>query len=361
LKGIIEMAVLWINLAIVYMFSFFSRYFSVPAPMSVTYIKPNKFMAFAVILFLVLVSGLRNNIGDTFFYMHLYETKNFDWDFVLSQKDIGFGILQMLLQQFSDDPQILIFITAFITNILIVLVLYKYSRLFELSLYVYITSGMYIVSMNGIRQFLAAAILFTATKYLLEGNWKRYSLIILFASTFHQSALIFIPIYYIVRRKAWTGVTFMLLLMAIIFTVGFNQFSQVLYSAIEDSHYSEYQNFNEGGANILRVVVYAMPVILAYFGREKLRILFPNSDYIVNMSLLAVVFIIIATQNWIFARFTIYFGLYQLILISWIIKSFTDKNQRFIYYAVLVCYFIYFFYENVISLGIIYRSDFIKF
>ena len=46
----------------------------------------------------------------------------------------------MLLQQFSDDPQILVFTTAFITNILIVLVLYKYSRLLELSLYVYITS-----------------------------------------------------------------------------------------------------------------------------------------------------------------------------------------------------------------------------
>lgn len=353
------MAVLWITLASVYIFSFFSRYYSVSEPTSLTYIKLNNFMILAVILTLVLVAGLRNNIGDTFFYMHLYDISDFSWEFVLSQKDIGFGILQMILKRFSDDPQLLVFTTALITNFLIVIILYKYSRIFELSIYVYITSGMYIVSMNGIRQYLAAAILFTATKYLFEGNWKKYSLIVLFASTFHQSALILIPIYFIVRRKAWTGTTYIMILVAIIFTLGFNQFSQVLFSAIEDSQYSEYQNFDEGGANIIRVIVYAMPVILAYLGREKMRIIFPNSDYIVNMSLLAVVFMIIATQNWIFARFTIYFGLYELILISWVTKLFSDNNQKFIYYMILVCYFIYFFYENVISLGLIYKSDFI--
>ena len=42
----------------------------------------------------------------------------------------------------------------------------------ELSLYVYIASGMYLVSMNGVRQYLTAAIIFTATKYILDGNWK---------------------------------------------------------------------------------------------------------------------------------------------------------------------------------------------
>jgi transmembrane protein EpsG len=359
LKGIIKMAVLWITLAIVYILSFFSRYYAVTETMSLTDIRPNKFMIFTVILTLVLVSGLRSNIGDTYFYKHIYEINDFTWDFVLSQKDLGFGILQMLLQQLSNDSQILIFTTALITNVLIVLVLYKYSRLPEIALYVYITSGMFIVSMNGIRQFLAAAIIFTSTKYLLEGNLKNYILIILFASVFHQSALILIPIYFLVRRNAWTSATYLMLMIAIIFTLGFDKFSQVLFGVIEDSHYSEYQNSDEGGANFLRVIVYAAPVILAYLGREKLRDIFPGSDYIVNMALLNVVFMIIATQNWIFARFTIYFGLYQLILISWVLKLFKNKTQGFIYYMILILYFVYFYYENVISLGIRYRSDFI--
>ena len=58
----------------------------------------------------------------------------------------------------------------------------------ELSLFVYIASGMYTVSMNGIRQSLAAAIIFAATKYILNGNFKKFLLVILLASTFHQTA-----------------------------------------------------------------------------------------------------------------------------------------------------------------------------
>lgn len=102
----------------------------------------------------------------------------------------------------------------------------------------------------------------------------------------------------------------------------------------------------------------ATPLILAFIGRHKLRELFPKSDYIVNMALLGLVFMIISTQNWIFARFSIYFGLYQLILISWVIKVFIEKDQKLIYYAVILCYFVYFVYEHVITLGIVYKSNF---
>ena len=58
--------------------------------------------------------------------------------------DFGFNIFQLFLQQISNDPQLLIFTTALITNLLIVIILYKYSRMIELSLFVYIASGMYL-------------------------------------------------------------------------------------------------------------------------------------------------------------------------------------------------------------------------
>lgn len=352
------MTILWINLAIVFMFAFLARYYAIPATTGPVFVKPNKFMVFGVALSLVLVSGLRSNIGDTSFYIHIYEINDFNWEFIKTQKDFGFNIFQMLLKKYSDDPQIMIFTTALITNVLIVIILYKYSRIFELSLYVYITGGMYLVSMNGIRQCLAAAIIFAATKYIFNGSWKKYILVVLFAATFHESALVLIPIYFLIRRKAWSGTTFILLFLAILIVIGFNQFSEVLFAAIENTQYGGYKNFSEGGANVLRVAVNGLPIILAYLGREKFRKLFPNGDYIVNMSLLGFIFMLISTQNWIFARVSIYFGFYQLILISWVVKLFTDKDQKFIYYGILVCYFIYFFYEHVVTLRIIYKSNF---
>jgi transmembrane protein EpsG len=356
------MTILWINLAIVFVLSFFSRYFAAPAivPGSTMIVKPNKMLALGVLLTLVLVSGLRTNIGDTYFYKHIYEMSDFSWSYIQSQKDMGFGIFQKILKSYSSDPQILILSTAIITNVPIVLIMYKYTRLFELSMYVYITGGLFLVTMNGMRQCLAAAIVFTATRFLLKGHFWKYALVVLFAATFHESALVLIPIYFIVRQKAWTKATFVLLAIAVLIVFGFNQFSSILFSALQDTQYGEYQHVQEQGANVLRAAVYAVPVIISFFGKEKLRKLFPESDVIVNMTILGLVFMIIATKNWIFARFSIYFDLYQCILISWIIKLFREKDQKLVYYTLLVCYLYYYFYESVISLGIIYNSDYLK-
>jgi transmembrane protein EpsG len=354
------MEILWINFIVVYVSSLFARFFSEPLAIEVPFIKPNKILMFFSIASLVIISGLRKNIGDTYFYMRSYEFNDIELKDIKFKGDFGFNILQIILQKISHDPQILIFTCAFLTNLFIVIVLYKYSRMIELSLFAYIASGMFTVSMNGIRQALAAAIVFIATKYILDGNWKSFILVVLLGFTIHQTALIFIPVYFIVRREAWTKVTFILICLAVLLAAGFNEFSKLLFDVLDDTQYGHYSNFSEGGTNILRVAVTCAPLIVAFFGREKLRELWPKSDYIVNLALLGFVFMVISTQNWIFARFNMYFGLYNLILISWIVKLFSKKDGKLIYYLLLGCYVVYFFYEQVLSLNIIYHSDYLN-
>jgi transmembrane protein EpsG len=355
-----NMEILWLNLGVVFFFSFFARYYA-KTDINAISMGTNKIFALGAFLSLVLVSGLRANIGDTYFYKHSYENNDFTWDQIETMDSVGFGILQMILKRFSDDPQILIFTTAIITNIIIVYVFLKYSRHFELSTYVYITGGLYLVTMNGIRQSLTAAIIFMATRYIIKGNFIAYSLIVLFASTFHESALVLIPIYFLVRYRAWSRATLMLLLIAVVIVIGFDQFSSILFTSLENTQYGHYKGFQEGGANVIRVAVFGFPLFIAFLGRERLREIFPESDYIVNMALIGFVFMIVSTQNWIFARFNIYFELYQLILVGWIVKVFREKEQRFVYLGLIVCYFVYYFYENVISLNINYKSDYITF
>ena len=349
------MTAFWISLALVFIFSILSRLVAKPAyidnSIDTNYPKPNKFFVFLVMATLVIVSGLRVNIGDTFVYMASYERNDLSWELVRSGKDIGFGILQMILQSFSKDPQFMIFTMALITNVLIVLVFYNYSRIFELSTYVYITGNTYLVSMNGIRQVLAASICFIAIKYLLERNFFKYALLIVIASTIHFSALIMLPVYFLVQLKAWSKYTFIMIGASVAIVFSFETFTTLLFSALEDTQYSEYSSFNEGGANIIRVVVSAAPLVLAYIGRERMRQVFPKIDFIVNMSILGLLFMIISTQSWIFARVSIYFNLYQLILVSWVLEAFTKKDQRFLYYCIIILYVAYYYYEMVISLG----------
>ncbi len=344
------------------MMSFFARYFSTYATDELTSptIKPNKILTFGALTSLVLTSGLRSNIGDTYVYKNIYNNNDFTWDYIFSQKDYGFGMLQMILKNYiSDDPQIMLFTTALFTNLLIVIVFYHYSRMLEISLYVYITGGLFLVSMNGIRQVLAAAVSFLAIRYVINGNFIKYSLVILLASTFHQSALILVPIYFLVRFKAWSKMTVTVIIVAVMAVLGFDQFSNLLFTALEDTQYSDYEHFDEGGSNIIRSIVAGIPIFVAYIGREKLKHIFPNSDYIINMAILGFVFMIISTQSWIFARVSIYFELYLLILISWIVPLFSKKEGKIIYYGILICYFLYYYYESVLNLNIMYRSDYL--
>lgn len=377
------MTVLWWNLGLVYLFAALARNFAKPsladAPgegdLAFSWrgatadalkrgglmhaVKPHLFYVVCTMACMVLVAGLQNNIGDTFFYMHAFDMHTYTWEDVRTGKDVGFILIQMALQSFTDDPQMLVFTVALLTNVLVVMTFRTYARMLELSLYVYITSGLFLVSMNGIRQCLAAAIIFAASRYLFQGRWKAYTLIVLLAATIHQSALIMIPIYFLVRRKAWTGTTFCLLMAAVLLVFGYNEFSEVLFSALESTQYGQYKNFTEGGANVMRVAVYGIPLLLAYMGREKLRRICPYADCMVNLSILTFIFMVISTQNWIFARMTIYLDFFNIVLISWICHLFVTKERKLVYYGILICYLLFFYYEHVISLNIVYRSDYI--
>jgi|SRR5690625_1634801 len=356
------MTILWINLSLVFLFAVFSRYYAQPATIegSISKIKHHKFLVICGTTVLVLVSGLRANIGDTFTYRTIYLNNEFNWEFISSEKDIGFGILQMILKNYiSEDPQIMLFIAALITNVLVIFVFYYYSRMIELSFYVYITGGLFLFSMNGIRQMLAAAIAFTTIRYLQRNSFIKYALIVIFASLFHQSALILLPIYFLVRFKAWSKVTVILLILAVAIVFLYEIFSSLLFTALSDTQYANYDTFNEGGANRIRVIVEFVPLFFAYLGRDKLKSLFPESDFVINMALIGLIFMAVATQEWIFARVSVYFQLYNLILISWLPKLFRKRDQKLIYFGIIICYFLYYYFETVISLNLFYRSDYL--
>ncbi len=97
------MTLLWINLAIVFLCALSARYFaklvSITNSGLTIHIKPNKLLVFGALLSLILVSGLRAGIGDTFNYRNIFEKNDFTWEYITSEKDIGFGILQMIIKK----------------------------------------------------------------------------------------------------------------------------------------------------------------------------------------------------------------------------------------------------------------------
>ncbi|MDM0879447.1 EpsG family protein [Clostridium perfringens] len=321
---------------------------------------PNLYFSIFVILLLALIAGLRWGIGDTPAYVHLYSLIEPGYD-PKGGYELGFVLFLAILKIISKDPQFMIFVTGIITTILNLWTIRKYCKdsYFELAIFVYVASGYYLVTMNGIRQSLAASIIFAGTSFILRGEFKKYLFLCILMTTFHTSALVMIPVYYVVRNEAWSKRIYQLLILFLIGMVLYGPLMEVVYKILGDSKYAGYQDSNEGGASIIRVAVFFVPVFLSYIKRDILKEKWPESNIFVNMALISFLVMGFSLYNWIFARFTIYFQLYNFILLAYIIKNcFFGSERRLIYYYFLVCYFLFFIYEYKISLGIVYVSNF---
>lgn len=319
---------------------------------------------FIVIIIFILVSGLRNNIGDTGAYMHSYSLLGEFTGFKPTTKDKGFTMFQLILYNINSDPQFLIVVTSLITQFLNMYTLAMYRNYYELQVYMYFTSGYFLVTMNGIRQSMVAAILFSVTHLIEKGKFIPYLLIVLFISNMHASALIMIPVYFIVRQEAWSRETKIVIVLASIGFLFFYQLMPHIFDALGESSYAEYEDSmmnGGGGSSFMRVIVNSVPVILAYIKRDLLKEKWKDSNIFVNMSLINLIIVTFGLYNWIFVRFSIYFQLYNFVLLPYLIKNCIEnrKEKDLIYFCFIVCYFIFFYYEQVIGkTGMGYKSNF---
>lgn len=352
------MAVFYITLISTYITSFFSRLTG----------KNNKYIEWTfislVIAIFILVAGLRANIGDTSAYIKSYKNLELFEGFTHDMKDKGFILFQLILYKISTNPQFMIFITAVITQFFNIYTLAKYRNYFELQIYMYFASGCFLVSMNGIRQAMVAAILFFCIRLIIENRFIEYLIITIILSTMHASVLIMIPIYFIVRKEAWSKDIITIILLSSIVFLLFYQIMPIFFNILQNSTYSEYEDLlmsGGGGASFIRFIVNFVPVILSYLYRNKMKEKWPESNIFVNMSLINLIIMGFSLYNWIFARFSIYLQLYNFILLPYIISNcFENKKERnLIYYLFILCYFIFFYREQVIGgVGVGYRSNF---
>lgn len=324
------------------------------------------FLSMIACIILILFAGLRSSygIGDTGAYVHSFNNLTSDFysgiEHLFSEggKDKGFTFISLFIKDFiSEDEHVFLLIMSVITIGFIFLTFYNHVRHIELAVFLFITSGCYLVTMNGIRQYIVAAIMFAAFPWIEERKWYLYIPLALLMSTIHQSCIIFIPIYFVVNQKAWGKITYTILLVGIGLFVTYPITGPIIAELLQESQYSEYSGViasTGAGANLIRVFVMAVPVLLSYLGRRNKHIREEKYyNIVLNFSVINVVAMLLATRYWIYARFNMYFMVYMIILLIWCIEYLFDyKNRKIVYLACLLCYGIYFWYEMSISLGL---------
>ena len=192
-------------------------------------------------------------------------------------KDKGFYLLMALEKSiFGDSCRLFFVLLAAFQLLIIVWMFRKYSEDYWFSIFLFIASTDYISwTFNGIRQFTAVVIAYAATPFILKKKYIPSILIILLASTMHQSVLLMIPIIFIIQGKAWNKKTVLCILACLAALLFVDQFTNVMDSMLAETQYrnvvSDYKSWNDDGTNPLRVLVYSIPMILSLIGLKYVQ------------------------------------------------------------------------------------------
>lgn len=148
---------------------------------------------------LFLVAALRKFVGTD--YIHYYYTKVPDILNGGETGEMGYQMLSKLGVLILGDFQWVIAITAFFFCFFFYKTFARDSKNIPMSIAIFVAIGIYYFSLNGMRQALVIAIFFYSIKYIEKQELKKYLISIVLASTFHLSALLYIPFYFLTTRR----------------------------------------------------------------------------------------------------------------------------------------------------------------
>lgn len=126
----------------------------------------------------------------------VYATESETWSFDFEP---GYRLVNKILSLFTHSPQAITIFNSSLIIILLYRVIRDHSPDYMLSIWLYITLGVYQTEMNVTRNAIAILMVYNAFNFLKERKLWQYLVTCIFASTFHVAALMLIPVYWLVH------------------------------------------------------------------------------------------------------------------------------------------------------------------
>lgn len=230
----------------------------------------NRVCLFAVFLILFALSACRLNVGNDYAkYVEFMHLVNCD---AYVPTEAGFNLLVKIIYGLSGfENYLLVFaVYAFVTIGIFLLGMYEQSEDFPLTFFLFMALGYYFQTFSTVRYYLALALALYAMKFVMRGQWGRFTVLILLGSAFHKSLLVVIPLYIlaVLPWKKWQLAAGALFCTTFLFCQDFYlKLVVFLYPTYEDTEYLE------GGTsyiNILRcLAVLAFSGIVYWSGKRS--------------------------------------------------------------------------------------------
>ena len=283
----------------------------------------------AAIAWMTCFSFLRTGYNDTMTYrIHFMESETVA-DYFASGGLLEWAgnplseLYRDFIRDLTTDYHIYFFFPAFFSSFAAVKLFKKYSVNPAVSLLIFFSIGTYVMYIAALKQCFAMFFLILALPYAIDKKYIRFYLLVFVAMLFHTHAFIFaiVPLLF---GKPWGKATVGFLIAALFAMATYNvtlgafmEYAQSLGAMV-----AEIEVFDNNSINVLRVIVYWVPALIALFFRKRL---FSDStrteNLFVNMSLISAFILMIGLVQAanLFARMGAYFEIAAAISLPWMI------------------------------------------
>lgn len=316
----------------------------------------------------VVWAGNRSYFGDTETYRSTFNSLPNTLSQIIpyiseNAKDQGFSIFSILFKSLISDNSIIFFLViAFLQMLFLVYIYRKYSTNYWMSMFFFIISTDYLSWMhNGMRQFLAVTMIFACFGFIVRKQYLPAILVILLASTIHGSAIMMLPVIFVVQGRALSFKTMFTVGLLMIMVIMMDKFLPAFNELLQDTQYNTTLTdeiwTNDDGTSILRVLFYSIPACLAILGRKI--VIEENNPIInvsVNCSMLTVgIYLVASVSSGIYiGRLPIYTTLMGYISMPWLIDHiFTKQSSKLVWMAIIGVYLVFFYVQMHMTWGFI--------
>lgn len=319
-------------------------------------------------LLLAYVSGQRFAFADTIAYWETF-TKAMPIDECISSFSIGNEWLFQFYMSFihtyiSTDPRVFLEITSFITIFPLMYFLYNYSGDMKFAFYLFVMAGCWEHTMNGLRQYLATAIIVVVFPLFATRKWYLFLPIVFVAAQIHTSAYIFFILYLISNTEACGKVTKAILIIGVFIVITSPLTGNIIDGFISDTVYGDKYSGNEwsNSINIFRILVSAVPIVLAFINKEVMKDKYKYYNTVFNMALFYTIFTMAGVFSAVYARFNLYFEVFSVLLLVWNVNEMVkEPKYSWIKNAACICYALYFIYQIIFTYGLSWHEDYLFF
>lgn len=320
--------------------------------------KHNKLISALIIIILVLIAGLRFEVGyDYDSYYRIYNEIPTIKDIIrniniVDSIDIekGYLTLNSIVKSIGGNFNLLLIIMTIITLSILIISINRYSCYPMLSLLIYVSRFFFIRDMGQIRSSIACVIVLYSIKFIINKDLKNFIISIMIATSFHKVA-IFGLLLYIINLKEYKNGNYIytvLILSLVLNKLGIaDGFINCIVGVIPE--YSDYMTsaYYTNSSNILNPVT-IMQVTILLFMAHYYNVLNEKDKYykvLINGYLISTSVLIFFSNYYTLAgRLSTLFATFEILIIPMIVKYLFGKKVRLKVYILAIIYCIVIFY-----------------